>query len=93
LIDISWIAGKLIKEENVTLEEAKLVDGQSLLIEVRLDDGSWPRDGIKKRKSSGSVKDKLADGSPPRVSILRARARAMKQDTHPLTLWPLRKAR
>jgi hypothetical protein len=58
-------AGKLIKEENVTLEEAKLVDGQSLLIEVRLDDGSWPRDGIKKRKSSTSGKDKLIDGTRP----------------------------
>ena len=80
----------------MTLEEAKLVDGQSLLIEVRLDDGSWPRDGLKKRRSSVSVKDKLADGSPPcALMCVRAcvQAGAMKQDSRSLTLWPLRKAR
>lgn len=70
--------GKLIKEENVTLEEAKLVDGQSLLIEVRLDDGSWPRDGIKKRKSSGSVKDKLADGRRGSTQMLSSTLSNMK---------------
>lgn len=54
------IKGKLIREENVTLEEAKLVDGQNLLIEVRLEDGSWPRDNAKRRKVS--VKEKLLEG-------------------------------
>ncbi len=54
--------GKLIKDENLTLEECKIVDGQHMLMEVRLDDGNWPRD----KKRGPSMKTKFKEGKKKR---------------------------
>jgi len=38
------------------------MNGQAMLVEVRLDDGSWPRDRTNKKRKT-SVKEKLLEGA------------------------------
>lgn len=54
-----------MRQENITLEDAKLVNGQGLLIEVRLEDGSWPRD---RKKQKSGLKEKLREGAPLNIN-------------------------
>lgn len=44
----SW--GKELKDSAKTLEDATIIDGQKIVFEVQLEDGSWPKSG---RSSSG----------------------------------------
>jgi len=70
-------SGRLIRDEKVTLEEAKLMNGQAMLVEVRLDDGSWPRDRTNKKRKT-SVKEKLLEGRRGGSHMLHSTLNNMK---------------
>ena len=58
---------KLIDELSATYQECGLIPGQTLILEVRGEDGDWPRDNISPR----SMEAKTSIPSlPPRTSVI-----------------------